>query len=122
MDLLQSPLLSSLIPLARFNLTAAIFQPSMCSFTSLLVASSLTLQAVFGFPDPGRVKEREVELVKRSVDSFIATESPIALRDILCNIGSAGTCVSGAASGLVIAGPGKANPDCITPFPNLDFD
>jgi glucoamylase len=119
MDLLQSLFLSSLIPLARFNLTTAISQPIMCSFTSLLVASSLTLQAVFGLPDPGRVKEREVELLKRSVDSFIATESPIALRDILCNIGSAGTCVAGAASGLVIASPDKTNPDCITPFPNL---
>jgi hypothetical protein len=62
------------------------------------------------------VKEREAELLKRSVDSFIATESPIALRDMLCNIGSAGACVPGAASGLVIAGPGKANPDCTTPL------
>jgi len=73
---------------------------------------SLALQAVFGLPEPSRVQERNAEILKRSVDSFIATESPIALRNLLCNIGSSGACVPGAASGLVIAGPGRANPDC----------
>ncbi len=73
---------------------------------------SLAIQAVLSLPDPSRVQEREAELLKRSVDSFIATESPIALRDMLCNIGADGACVPGARSGVVIAGPGKANPDC----------
>ena len=74
---------------------------------------SLALQTVLGLPEPTRLQDRNAEIVKRSVDSFIATESPIALRNLLCNIGSSGVCVSGAASGLVIAGPGRANPDCI---------
>lgn len=117
MEIAQSHLSSPLIPFSNSSsLVSIISQPIMYSFTSLLVLSSLALQAVFGFPESSRVKQREAELLKRSVDSFIATESPIALRDILCNIGSSGTCVSGAGSGLVIAGPGKSNPDCTTPF------
>ncbi|KAH8595915.1 Six-hairpin glycosidase-like protein [Bisporella sp. PMI_857] len=83
----------------------------MYSFSSLLVLGCLAFQSVVGLPEPSRVQERNAEILKRSVDSFIATESPIALRNLLCNIGSSGACVSGAASGLVIAGPGKANPD-----------
>jgi len=49
------------------------------SFSSLLVMGSLAIQAVLSLPDPSRVKERHAEILKRSVDSFIATESPIAL-------------------------------------------
>jgi glucoamylase len=122
MDLAQSPLFSSLTSSSNSSLISTISQPIMYSFASLIVLGCLALQAVFGFPDPSRVKEREAVVLKRSVDSFIATESPIALRDMLCNIGSAGTCVSGAGSGLVIAGPGKSNPDCISPYQNPTFD
>lgn len=83
------------------------------SAVSLILASSLALPVVFALPEPSRVlKEREAELLKRSVDSFIATESPIALTDLLCNIGSQGACASGASSGVVIASPDKTNPDC----------
>jgi len=86
---------------------------AMNSFTSLLVITSLALQTVLGLPGPSKVvQEREAELLERSVDSFIATESPIALADLLCNIGSAGSCVSGASSGLVIASPDRTNPNC----------
>lgn len=112
MDALPTTFFSSLISFDRFNLTSFIPPPVMYSFTSVLMVSSLALQAVFA--NPTRVKQREAELLKRSVDSFIATESPIALRDILCNIGSAGACVSGASSGLVIASPDRTNPDCTT--------
>lgn len=31
---------------------------------------------------------------------------------MLCNIGSAGACASGASSGIVVASPDKTNPDC----------
>lgn len=47
-----------------------------------------------------------------TLDSFIALESPIALQGVLDNIGDAGSKVSGADSGLVIASPSKADPDC----------
>lgn len=116
MDILQSCLISTITPSGNFSLTSVVSQPIMHSLSSLLMVGSLALQVVFGLPDPSRVKEREAELLKRSVDSFVATESPIALRDMLCNIGSAGACVSGAASGLVIASPDKTNPDCTTPL------
>jgi glucoamylase len=82
------------------------------SVTSLLFAGSIALQSVLAHPGTYAINEREAMVVKRSVDSFIATESPIALSRILCNIGSDGACVPGAKTGVVIAGPGKANPDC----------
>lgn len=50
-----------------------------------------------------------------SIDSFIASESPVALQGILNNIGSAGSKVAGAASGIVVASPSKTNPDCEMP-------
>ena len=51
----------------------------MYPLSSLLLAGSLAIQAVLSLPDPSRVKERDAEILKRSVDSFLATESPIAL-------------------------------------------
>lgn len=113
MDLLHSTFLSSLIPSSNFTLSS-VAQPIMYSLSSFLVVGSLALQTAFGFPNPSRVEQREAELLKRSVDSFIATESPIALADMLCNIGSAGACASGASSGIVVASPDKTNPDCKT--------
>jgi glucoamylase len=112
MDLIPSSFFSSLIPSDPFNLTSIVIQPIMYSIPSLLVFGTLALQAVLCLSDPSRVKEREAEILKRSVDSFIATESPIALTDMLCNIGSAGACALGADSGIVVASPDKTNPDC----------
>lgn len=80
--------------------------------TSLLLASSVAIQGVFTHPGLFVANEQEAVILRSSIDSFIATESPIALSRILCNIGSRGSCVPGAKSGIVIAGPGKANPDC----------
>ena len=79
MDLVASAFFSSLTPYPSFNLTSVAAHSIMHPFTSLLVLGSLAVQAVFSLPDPSRVKEREAEILKRSVDSFIATESPIAL-------------------------------------------
>ena len=107
LTLLQSSLFSTLATNSIFNVTA-VAQPIMHSVSSILLVGSLAFQAVFSHPS--RVVRDEI--LKRSVDSFIATESPIALRDLLCNIGSAGACVSGAASGLVIASPDRTNPNC----------
>lgn len=113
MSLLPAAFASSLVPtVASLNITSTVAQPIMYSLTSLLVAGSLTVQAIFALPDPSRVKQREADIVKRSVDSFIAAESPIALADLLCNIGSAGSCAAGASSGVTIASPDKVNPDC----------
>jgi glucoamylase len=103
---------SSLVTFSNSNLTSILTCVAM-PLTSLLVVASLALQTVLGLPEPSSVvKEREAELLKRSVDSFIATESPVALADMLCNIGSAGACVPGADSGIVLASPDSTNPDC----------
>lgn len=112
MDVARSVLASSPVQLDRLNITS-ISSLVMNSVTSFLLLGSLALQTVLGLPDPTKiVQEREAQVLKRSVDSFIATESPIALRDLLCNIGSTGACVPGASSGIVIASPDSTNPDC----------
>lgn len=82
----------------------------MLSLKSLVVGCC-ALQVVNAVP---RLREsrHEFDIVKRSASSFLATEVPIALADLLCNIGSAGSCAAGANSGIVIASPSKTNPDC----------
>uniref|UniRef100_A0A8H7XMJ0 Glucoamylase n=1 Tax=Psilocybe cubensis TaxID=181762 RepID=A0A8H7XMJ0_PSICU len=45
------------------------------------------------------------------VDSFVATESPIAKAGLLANIGPSGAKASGAKAGVVIASPSNNNPD-----------
>jgi glucoamylase len=86
----------------------ALPQTIMHSLSSLLMLGGLAVQTVFGVPAQGM---RDV-VAASSVDSFIATESPIALRNLLCNIGSSGACVAGAASGFVVASPDKVSPPC----------
>ncbi|KAB8301058.1 hypothetical protein EYC80_002980 [Monilinia laxa] len=105
--------LTSINSIGNFNSTLVLqaVQPIMHTFTPLLLVGGLALQTILAFPGPSRVEDRNAEILRRSVDSFIATESPIALRNLLCNIGSDGACVPGAASGIVIASPDKVNPD-----------
>ncbi|KAF8176989.1 glucoamylase [Pholiota molesta] len=45
------------------------------------------------------------------VDTYVATESPIAKAGLLANIGPSGSKSSGAKAGLVIASPSTTNPD-----------
>lgn len=47
-----------------------------------------------------------------SVDSFVATERPIALQGVLNNMGANGSLAPGAAAGLFIASPSQVNPNC----------
>ncbi|QSZ31699.1 hypothetical protein DSL72_001266 [Monilinia vaccinii-corymbosi] len=105
--------LTSINSVGNFNTTLVLqaVQPIMHTLTPLLLVGSLALQTILAFSGLSPVEERNAEILKRSVDSFIATETPIALEKILCNIGSDGACVSGAASGLVIASPSTSNPD-----------
>lgn len=49
---------------------------------------------------------------RAAIDNFIATEGPIALQGVLNNIGATGAKASGAASGVVVGGSSKSNPDC----------
>lgn len=82
----------------------------MHSLSSILLLGAYAYQAVLGRPDASRVRSQG-DIVKRSVDSFIASESPIALSRLLCNIGPDGCYASGVDSGVVIASPSKNNPD-----------
>nr|CAA47707.1 glucan 1,4-alpha-glucosidase [Neurospora crassa] len=80
--------------------------------SSLLVVGA-AFQAVLGLPDPLHEK-RHSDIIKRSVDSYIQTETPIAQKNLLCNIGASGCRASGAASGVVVASPSKSSPDWYT--------
>ncbi|KAH6656331.1 glycoside hydrolase family 15 protein [Truncatella angustata] len=84
----------------------------MHALSSLLLLGGYAAQAVFGRPDPeaSRIR-RENDLQKRDVDSFLATEEPIAYAQILCNLGPSGCHASGVGSGLVLASPSKSDPD-----------
>ncbi|KAG9119052.1 hypothetical protein FRC07_006118 [Ceratobasidium sp. 392] len=48
-----------------------------------------------------------------SIDSYIATEAPIAKAGLLANVGADGSKDQGAKSGVVIASPSKSNPDYV---------
>ncbi|KAJ7784273.1 glucoamylase [Mycena metata] len=50
-------------------------------------------------------------LTASSVDSYVATESPIAKAGLLANIGPSGSKSSGAKAGIVIASPSTVDPD-----------
>lgn len=62
------------------------------------------------------VQGAAVEFVPRasgSLDSWLATETPIALQGVLDNIGSSGAFTEGADGGIVLASPSKADPNCM---------
>lgn len=84
--------------------------PIMHSLTSLLLLGTHAYQAVLGRPDASRARYHGDRL-KRSVDSFVATESPIAISRLFCNLGPDGCYANGVAAGAVIASPSKVNPD-----------
>ena len=81
---------------------------SLSTFTHLAFGANLLAQVPLLNASP-LLHQRETA----SLDSFTATELPIALQGILNNIGPAGTLVPGAAPGLVIASPTQNNPDCM---------
>ncbi|TFY52909.1 hypothetical protein EVG20_g10351 [Dentipellis fragilis] len=115
----------SLVPLALF---AVHVHANSCIPTSLPCINTLTNQAAIEPahrpplpPDP-RNSMRFVcfaaalgaaaqALAQTSVDSYIATESPIAKAGLLANIGPDGSKAQGAKSGVVIASPSKTNPN-----------
>lgn len=94
------------------NDTSLFSQPVMHFFSSAFLWGSVAFQLVLGRV---AVKNPRSSLLKRDVDSFIETESPIALEQLLCNIGADGCHSSGVDSGVVIASPSTENPDCKSP-------
>jgi glucoamylase len=89
---------------------SALVQPVMHALSSLLLLGTYALHTVFGLPDPLWMRS-DARLLKRSVDEFISREEPIALEQLLCNIGSDGCHSQGVSSGIVIASPSRSDPD-----------
>lgn len=89
--------------------------PAMHALSSIFVLGSCAVQTVLSRPESAPRTKREGVIIKRAVDSFIETETPIAWEKLLCNIGSDGCAASGAASGAVVASPSKEEPDCKYP-------
>lgn len=110
MDLLYSYFPFLVTPSWISNSTA-IVQSMMRFFASLLLGS-----LAFRSPCPHN-GGRDAEFPSRSVDTFIALESPIAMAAILCNIGATGACSLGADPGIVIASPEKVDPNCRSTLP-----
>lgn len=61
----------------------------------------------FAAPAPSPLEPRATG----SLTSWLASESSVALQGVLNNVGSSGSKVSGAKSGIVVASPSKSNPD-----------
>ncbi|KAJ1338227.1 glucoamylase [Microdochium nivale] len=85
-------------------------KPIMHALSSLLLLGSVAVQHVLARPGVSHA-DSGAAVLKRAVDDFVAKEEPIALRELLCNIGSSGCNVPGAASGIVVASPSKSDPD-----------
>lgn len=86
------------------NSTVSLIQPIMYFVSTALLFGSFALQSVLGRP---ALQERQ-----SSLDSFIKSESSVAIEQLLCNIGSDGCHSQGVASGVVIASPDTDDPDC----------
>ncbi|KAI1461123.1 carbohydrate-binding module family 20 protein [Annulohypoxylon moriforme] len=91
--------------------SSSVILPIMQGFTSLFLLGSAAFQSVFGLPGVSDQVRRDPHILKRAVDTFLTTEEPIALAQLLCNIGSGGCHSSGVANGLVIASPSTSSPD-----------
>ncbi|KAH7249790.1 Six-hairpin glycosidase-like protein [Fusarium redolens] len=77
--------------------------------SSAFLLGSFALQSVLGrpaFDERSLVQERQ-----SSVDSFIKSESSVAIEQLLCNIGSDGCNSKNVATGIVIASPDTKDPD-----------
>ncbi|CAF3492262.1 unnamed protein product [Fusarium graminearum] len=85
------------------NSTVSLIQPIMYFVSTALLFGSFALQSVLGRP---ALQERQ-----SSLDSFIKSESSVAIEQLLCNIGSDGCHSQGVASGVVIASPDTDDPD-----------
>ncbi|KAJ4254924.1 hypothetical protein NW762_009722 [Fusarium torreyae] len=91
------------------NSTESLIQPIMYFLSSAFLLGSFALQSVLGrpaFDERSQVQERQ-----SSVDSFIKSESSVAIEQLLCNIGSDGCHAKNVASGVVIASPDTHDPD-----------
>ncbi|RSL98563.1 hypothetical protein BHE90_002080 [Fusarium euwallaceae] len=87
------------------NTTASLIQPFMYILSSAFLLGSLALQSVLGRPAD------KIQVRQSGVDDFIKSESPIAIEQLLCNIGSEGCHAKNVPAGIVIASPDTQDPD-----------
>ena len=80
----------------------------------LSLISSLATAGLIGIllVSPGTTAPPETLHKRAAIDTWIATESPIALQGVLNNIGPNGSKAPGAAAGIVVASPSTTSPDC----------
>lgn len=81
----------------------------MALFTSF-IAFLQVITFAFAFPT------RNLPHSRTTLDKWVASESSVALSNLLANIGATGAKSYGAAAGIVLASPSKANPDCTDLF------
>ena len=87
-----------------FGFGLSIVSAIMRAITSLLLLGAAGLRSAFGLPG---------FFVKRAdVESFIATQEPLSLERLLCNIGDEGCEARDAPPGVVVASPSRRDPDC----------
>lgn len=86
-------------------------QSPLLSLGSNIMKNLLTTLAVAGlWLDSSSASQSRLR--GRDVNEFVTKQSGISLKGVLANIGSDGSRVSGAASGVVVASPSKQDPDC----------
>ncbi|KAL6871123.1 glycoside hydrolase family 15 Glucoamylase [Trichoderma novae-zelandiae] len=106
MDLAASHSASAL----SFNVsshTSSFIPPIMHVLSTAVLLGSVAVQKVLGRPGSGGLSD----VTKRSVDGFISTQTPIALNNLLCNVGPDGCRAFGTSAGAVIASPSTTDPD-----------
>ena len=87
-----------------FGFELSIILTAMRAIASLLLLGAAGLQSAFGLPS---------FFAKRvDVESFIASQEPLSLERLLCNIGDEGCEARDAPPGVVVASPSRSDPDC----------
>ncbi|UKZ80496.1 glycoside hydrolase 15 protein [Trichoderma virens FT-333] len=87
--------------------TSSFIPPIMHVLSTAVLLGSVAVQKVLGRPGSNGLSD----ITKRSVDSFISAETPIALNNLLCNVGPDGCRAFGTSAGAVIASPSTVDPD-----------
>lgn len=81
-------------------------------FSNTFVLGAFALQSVLAWTSPLKGDRQRIRGLAQSVEDFISTETPIALEQLLCNIGPDGCHADGVKAGLVVASPSKEEPPC----------
>ncbi|KAK1245295.1 hypothetical protein MKX08_004924 [Trichoderma sp. CBMAI-0020] len=78
--------------------------PIMHVLSTAVLLGSVAVQKVLGRPGAS-------DITKRAVTDFINSETPIALNNLICNVGPDGCRAFGTSIGAVVASPSTTDPD-----------